>query len=171
MKKLITVVLILALLLPSVSLAADFDISSMTDQEIRDLISKCSAVLRLRHQSDPDGIPLFEAEGVRVCQTGDAQFQQFTGFLIIPVVIYNSTPNNVYVGIEQAHCNGWDILGGCGNVSAGSKAKADLYLTVNDADVKKLNQIESLSFAWVILNSDSYEFIYRQEFADEQRFW
>ena len=43
MKKLITIILAMAMLLPAVALADLPDITSLSDQELKDLIEVCSA--------------------------------------------------------------------------------------------------------------------------------
>ena len=59
MKRLITIILILALAVPAAALA-DQDISLMTDQELKDMIAACSAEIRSRNTSEPEGILLFD---------------------------------------------------------------------------------------------------------------
>lgn len=169
MKKLLCI-LVAVLLIPAAVLAGP-DVSSMTDQELRDLISQCSAELMARNNDDAAGVLIFDESGVRVYQIGEAYINRITGRLMVRAAIYNDTEYNLYVGIDKAHCNGWDIQGGCGNVSAHSKSKNDLYLTVVDADVSDLSQIDSLSFAWTAFSMDTFDYYIYQETPEEYRFW
>jgi hypothetical protein len=170
MKKLITVTLILALLLPAVALADLPDITGMTDQELKDLISACSQELRARNTSEPEGILIFEYEGVRVYQTGDVYFDN-RGYLNFPVAVYNDTEHEMVISIEDATCNGWDVSALNCRATGKAKHKDDLSIKVIDADVTSIDQIESLAFRWKVLDFTDLKEIYLQEEKEEHRFW
>ena len=169
MKKLLALILTVALLLPALALADLPDVTGMTDQELKDLISACSAELMARNKTEPEGILLFEYEGVRVYQTDDVRV--FSSFLYVPVAIYNDTDHKVSVSPDNVICNGWDIYGGGCNASGKAKNKADMSFNIGDADVTSVDQIESLKFVWTVYNMDTYKKIYVQEEAEEHRFW
>ena len=169
MKKLLCI-LVTVLLIPAAVLAGP-DVSSMTDQELRDLIGQCSAELMARNNDDDAGVLIFDESGVRVYQIGKAYISSIAGYLMVRVAIYNDTEYDLRIGINKAHCNGWDIQGDCGSVSAHSKSKNDLLLTVVDADVSDLSQIDSLSFAWTAFRTDIYDYYILQESPEEYRFW
>ena len=176
MKKLIIVILILALILPAVAMA-DFDLASMmdlssiSDEQLQNIISNCSAELMARHTTEPEGTLIFEYEGVKVYQTGKAEVNAFTGFLTVPVAVYNDTDSEMVISAENTHCNGWDISAGNCRASAKSKKKDDIYFDITDADVKTIDQIDSLNFKWQVYDYDHYSTIYTQEKSEEHRFW
>lgn len=170
MKKLITIVLALAMILPAVAMADLPDVSGLSDQELKDLIAACSTELRERNTTEPEGILLFEYEGARIYQTGKAEIN-ILGYLQIPVAIYNDSDTNLSIGVDNVVCNGWDIMGIGEGASAHAKKKGDLNFTVDDADVTSVDQIESLRFIWTVTNTDNYRFIYKQQEPEEHRFW
>ena len=85
MKKLLTIILAVSLLLPAIALADLPDVTAYTDQELKDLISACSAELRARNTEEPAGTLVFEHEGVKLYQTGNPRFS--SDYMYIPVSI------------------------------------------------------------------------------------
>lgn len=170
MKKLIATILIIVML-PIVALADLPDVTGMTDQELKDLISACSQELRARNTVEPDGILLFDAGGMRMYQSGDAYIDQ-QGMLCVPVIICNDLDENAAISLEDETCNGWDIFSqGGAETKAKSKKKAEMYFWVNDANVTDISQIESLRFRWTVFSMDSVETLYEAEEIEEHRFW
>ena len=169
MKKLIATILII-ILLPIAAMADLPDVTGMTDQELKDLISACSQELRARNTSEPEGILLFEYEGARIYQTGKAEIN-FMGYLEIPVAIYNDMDIGISFGMDNVTCNGWDIYGSSVGASAKAKKKDTLMFSVPDAEVKSMDQIDSLRFKWTVTNTETYMFIFKQEEQEEHRFW
>lgn len=170
MKKLITIILILALAVPALALADLPDVTGMTDQELHDMISACSAELMARSTTEPDGTLLFEYEGTKVYQTGEAEIS-FIGYLQIPIAIYNDSDTAVSIGVDNVICNGWEIIGFCESASAHAKKKGTLTFAVDSADVTSIDQIESLKFIWTVTNEDTFMYIYKQTEPEEHRFW
>ena len=168
MKKLIATILII-ILLPIAALADLPDVTGMTDQELKDLISACSQELMTRNTSEPEGILLFEMDGFKVFQTGAAEIS--SGFMRIPVTLYNENDFGVSISPYETNCNGWDIWSGGGSVSANAKSKETLSFSVEDAEVTEIDQIESLKFVWLVYNTDTYDEIYEQKEKEEHRFW
>ena len=170
MKKLIATILIIVLL-PIVALADLPDVTGMTDQELKDLISACSQELRARNTVAPDGILLFDAGGMRMYQSGDAYINQ-QGMLCVPVIICNDLDENAAINLEDETCNGWDIFSqGGAETKAKSKKKAEMYFWVNDANVTDISQIESLRFRWTVFSMDSVKTLYEADEIEEHRFW
>lgn len=172
MKKLIAIVLILAvaMLLPCFAVG-DVDVSGMTDHELKDTIAACAAELRIRHETTPDGILLFDAGGMRMYQTGDAYINN-QGLLMVPVTICNDLDERAAILFEEETCNGWDIMSNGGaETKPKSKKKAEITFWVNDADVKEISEIESLSFKWTVFSMESATVLYEQENAEQYRFW
>lgn len=170
MKKLLTIILMLTLLLPAATLADLPDVNSFSDQELTDLITACSAELMARHTSEPEGTLLYEYEGARIYQTGPAKIN-FIGYLEIPVAVYNDMDIGISFGVDGVTCNGWDIFGSGAGASANAKKKDTLIFMVPDAEVTSIDQIESLRFKWTVTNSETYMYIYKQEKPEEHRFW
>lgn len=170
MKKLITIILALVMFIPVVSLADLPDVTAMSDQELKDLISAASAELMARNASDPEGTLLFEYEGARIYQTGNAEIN-FMGYLQIPVAVYNDMDIGISFGTDAVTCNGWDIYGSSAGATAKAKKKDTLTFKVDDAEITSLDQIDSLRFKWTVTNTETYMYIYKQEESEEHRFW
>ena len=174
MKKLLALILVLALAMPAVSLA-EFDImslldlSTMTDEALRGMINLCSAELMTRHKVDPDGILILDQDNVRVYQTGDAYISY--GFLRIPVAIVNDNDFEAWVGPDDAKCNGWDIYSSGDSASGKGKKKGNLAFNLSDAEIESIDQIESLEFKWSISNFDKFVSVYKDAEREEHRFW
>ena len=168
MKKLITIILALALLLPAIALADLPDVTALSDQELKDLISDASAELMARNTTEPEGILIFEMEGLKVFQTADAYTSD--DFLYVPIALYNENNYGVTLTPSDGNCNGWDVWCTGGNVSANAKSKEFLVFSISDADVESIDEIDSLKFRWVVYNSD-FDTIHNQKEAEEHRFW
>lgn len=170
MKKLITVVLIIAMLLPVAAMADLPDVTALSDQELKDLVSAASAELMARNASDPEGTLRYEYEGARIYQTGPAEIN-FLGYLEIPVAVYNDMDFSISFGMDTVTCNGWDIYGDSAGASAKAKKKESLMISLADADVTAIDQIDSFRFKWTVTNTETYMYIYKQEESEEHRFW
>ena len=169
MKKLITTILILALAVPSLALADLPDVTGMTDQELHDMISACSAELMARSTTEPDGTLLFEYDGFRVYQTGEAVLSGKK--ITIPVLMINDRDVETSVGIRDAVCNGWeiDIRTGSGLVEK-SKRRDEIVITLtDDINLTSLDEIESLVFRWTATEGIMY--VFKEEERTEHRFW
>ena len=169
MKKLITFILILALAVPALALADLPDVTGMTDQELHDMISACSAELMARNTTEPDGILLFEYDGFRVYQTGDAVLSGNT--ITVPVLMINNRDVETSVGIRDAVCNGWEI-----NVRTGSglveksKRRDEIEISLtDDINLTSLDDVESLVFRWTATEGIMY--VFKEEERTEHRFW
>ena len=170
MKRLITIFLILALVVPAATLA-DIDVSSMSDQELKDMIAACSSELTARASLEPDGILLFNAGGMRMYQTGDAYINK-TGLLCIPVVVCNDLNERAAINLKDETCNGWDIMSqGGAETKAKSKKKAEMFFWVNKADVTDISQITSLRFRWTVFSMETAKTLYEEDKIGEHRFW
>jgi hypothetical protein len=167
MKKLITITLILAMLLPAAVICED--ISAMSDQELKDAITMYSRELASR-QTNPDGwILIFEYESVQVYQVGEAKIGS-AGIITIPVAVINNFDRRVKLHPQKIQCNGWEIDSwGC-DASANSKKKGEINFFAGDAFVSSLDDVSSLTFIWELEDGD-YNTIYKQETPEEHRFW
>ena len=172
MKKLLTIILALSLLLPTIAMADLPDVTAFTDQELRELIDACSAELTKRSTKEDGKVLLLDQAGVTVYQNGEAEISSFTGAIVVPVIIENTLEKRVMVNIEDVMCNGWNCSGICGGaLQPKSKMKDNLYLSVADAEIKKLDDVTSLSFRWVLFSPDDISYPYKQPEPEEHRFW
>ena len=168
MKKLITIILAMAMLLPAVALADLPDVTSLSDQELKDLIEVCSAELASRDTAKEEETLLFDQDGVKLYQTGEAYV--YDEYLYVPVAIHSEKDFELSLGMENVKINGWETYSNGVFVIAGAKKKDKLTFKIADADISEISQIESLEFSWVVFNNETWEFLYRGE-IEEHRFW
>lgn len=167
MKKLFAMILALALALPALALS-DPDVTSMTDQELRDMIAACSAELRARATVEPEGTLIFETEGLRLYQIGEVQVA--SDYMYIPVAVYNDLDFQASLTPKSVTINGWEVYSGGVAVNAKAKKKDEIAFSLSDADVTGLAQIDSFRFGWTLFNLDTWTTLYEGE-EEEQRFW
>lgn len=169
MKKLFTLILALALILPAATLA-DPDVKSMTDQQLRDLISACSAELQARATTPEGWILLFEYEGSAVYQIGEAKVSSSKKYLNVPVAVVNNTDQSITFSPSYTTCNGWEInTFGC-DASGNAKKKTELIFSLEDAEVQSLDEITSLKFLWIVYDGN-FHTLFKEETPTEHRFW
>jgi len=174
MKKLLSLLLVMimlpiAALANSIDLTTMFDFSTMTDDALKNIISLCSAELRSRASSDPEGVLLFEYDKIRLYQTGDPYINY--GILYIPVVICNDGDYEAFVSPDNTICNGWSIYSSGCSTLANSKKKDAISFKIEDAEVTSVDQITSLLFVWNIFDMGTFNTTYQDEQPTEHRFW
>ena len=170
MRKLLAIIMFFAIILPSAALS-DIDVASMTDKELKDIISICSDELRARATIPQEWVLLFDCDTVQVYQTDEAYIGKTFKNLYVPIAVINDMDYDVIVSLKNIKCNGWEILDELCGASAKSKKKEDLSFNIDDAFVDSIDQITSFSFQWcVIVSKEKAESYYKGE-IEEQRFW
>lgn len=171
MKKLLTIILTLALILPAAAFADGQDVASMSDQELKDMIALCSSELQKR-SATPDGwILLFEYEGAAIYQIGEAEISSTKYFLNIPVAVVNDSDQTIKFSPSRITCNGWEIDGNTCGANAHSKKMDTLSFYIEYAyQIEALEDITSLQFAWTAYDWD-FKALFREEEVSEHRFW
>ena len=164
-------VIILALILSlfaNISFA-ELEVSSMTDDELKAIITLCSSELRSRHTVEEEGILIFDQGGMRLYQIGEAEIT-FRGRISIPVMIYNDLEINAALSPTWVVCNGYSIGGNCGS-SLPPKSKKESILDFSSEDLKlsSLDEIDSFIFGWSIYSFDVGSVL--QTESEEHRFW
>lgn len=104
---------------------------------------------------------IYEDAYVRVEYTG-VELSEY-GTLYIRCIAENKSTKNLYISMEKAICNGWDVTyysnEGVVHVSAGSKSKSafDFSKFSEKSDIKSLNEIEEFRYKIKVVDTDSYE--------------
>jgi hypothetical protein len=169
MRKLLSIILAMVLL-PIVAMA-DLDVAGMTDQELKDIITACSAELMARHKTEPDGILLFDQGGFRMYQTGDAYIDR-NGRLEIPVIIYNDLEVAASLTVRDVTCNGFNCNGYLySKLQPQSKVKCEFDFSTEDVGLTSVDDIDSLIFRWYIWSSEDKSINFETEEREEHRFW
>ena len=165
------ILMVSAVLLCSVALA-EVDVSGLSDQELKDLISDCSAELRKRAAStDPEGVLLFDQGGMRLYQTGDA-FVSDSGRLEIPVALYNDLETTTAgLSPESVVCNGVFVYGYLGPwIPPQSMTFTELDFATEDCRIDSVDDVFSLLFQWQIYSPEEGVMLKTPE-REEHRFW
>ena len=168
MKKLITIILALSMLIPAVSLADLPDVTVLSDQELKDLITAASAELIARNADGSAGTLVFECEGVKLYQIGEPRLS--SDYMYIPVAVYNDLDYELTFMPNAAKINGWEVYSSGVTVVAKAKKKGEISFKISDADVKETSQIESLRMSWQIFNQETWDIMKVSE-EEEYRFW
>ncbi len=168
MKKILAMILVLSLLVPTIALADLPDVSALSDQELKDLIAICSAELRERNTTEPEGTLLFDYDGLSVYQTGDAVLTK-NGNIEVPILVINDRSVATSFGIREASCNGWEVTAFTGTaLSEKTKRKDTIRISAKDVGLESLDDVESLIFKWTATEGAMY--VYKGE-REEHRFW
>lgn len=170
MKKLFAIILVVAMLLPIAALADLPDVTGMTDQELKDLISACSRELMARNTVEPEGIVLFDEAGIRLYQTGDAYIER--GRIKVPCAMYNDLDITASVSPINVSCNSYSTFGYSGSeLQPHSWAKCELDFATSELELKSLDEVISLLFSWQIYSLEKPGIVYEQKEREEHRFW
>ena len=167
MKKQIAVLLILTMLIPAASLA-DMDFNSMTDQELKEIMTSCSDILRNRQTIPDDWVLLFDEENIQIYQIGEARLGS-SKILTVPAAVINKNDFYIHIYIMNSSCNGWVIDSSSRIIPNDSKEKWEINFFLDDAFIENIDDIVSLKFKWLIESDDKK--VFTQDTAEEYRFW
>ena len=80
-------------------------------------------------------------------------------YLSIPVVVVNSTSQNLNMMVENSSVNGWTESGDddIASVPAGKKAKGNLYFSLGDAEVETLSDFTDVEFSLRVYDDESWK--------------
>ena len=159
MKKMVALFIALVMLLPVVCLADPAEVSSMTDEELKEMISACSAELRKRAAVEPDLVLLFDLGGVRIYQTGEAYISE-SGRLKVPVIVYNDLDEKISVSIIDPTINDFVVHGYIyPQLPPHSKAKDELDFSSEDVELTGINDIYSLILGCQIYSVENRKYL------------
>ena len=166
--KRILAILVALIVAACTSAIAETDVKSMTNEELLSLMRQCSAELRARHQTK-EGVLVFDAEGFRIFQTGDAYLQN--GRIEVPVVCYNDTDTMASINPVFITCNGVTVQGfGLTNVTAGASMEYRLDFATADLKLESLDDVYELNFQWQAYAPGKGVILLTEE-PEEHRFW
>ena len=164
MRKLISFFLVLVLLLSvSVAVSEDFDMSSMTDEQLHKILDSVRNELTKRELVFGEKTVIFDQDGVQVYLTGDCSVgKRYTE--LYAVVVNNS---DVPVRFETSPdytitVNGWDTWGDpdyLRTTSPGKKQKGYINFNSENAEITSFDQIEDIEITLVLKNADTRKVI------------
>ena len=162
MKRLLTFLLTLVFLFSlSVVYAADY--SSLTDAQLKEQYDAIRNELYLRGLIVENKTVILEQNGVQIYISGSATVEKnWSGLsLNIPLIVVNSSNNNITITMDDVSVNGWTISSFSASISsndvpAGKKAKANMEFDLEDTDVETISDFEDAEFTITIYNKDDW---------------
>ena len=154
MKRLISLVLVLLLMIPVIAYAEDY--SAWETEQLRETQNAIRNELLSRELIAAKDTILIDQDGVKLYLTGDYEFSG--DYLRLNCVLINNTDKEISIDFEAVSINGWEVYGsGTGSVSAGKKKKDTLTFNAADAEVTEYEQIEEIEIKMYIYDSGSWE--------------
>ena len=174
MKRLISVLIGIILLLSLTSAFADVDLSAMTVDDLVSLRDKINQEINGReitptvvYETAEYKFSFSDAKGADKtavneyydrCRPGTGLFEE-CNTLLIPFVFENKSEQMIEVAgyMNEVNVNGWVISGylGMRDVPAGKKANGFLYLELIDCEASTIDDVNSAEFGlWIEPNGD-----------------
>jgi len=161
MKRLISVILTLLMFVSCFAIAEGTDFSAMDDATLHAMINGARNELTKREMVAAENIVLFEQDGVSVYLTGKHEvWGSDSYYLDLEAVLVNDSAASVYLYIDTAYVNGWEVYaGGITDTAAGKKQKANIDFSISEAGITTYEEIEEIEVNIWLCDSESYEAI------------
>lgn len=161
MKKLLSLILVLLLFIPSTSaLASNIDWQSMSDQEITDAINEARIELASRIPDSSDHMTIVNQDGIEVYLTRQYVVEnpyadKFD--LKLEAVAVNGTDQKVTISDNGSCINGWAVdTSGFYEVPAGRMQKGFITMRLNDANISTFEEINDIEFVLYAYSNETY---------------
>lgn len=161
MKKLFSLILLVALLIPTYALA-EIDWTGMDVATIQTEIDRARAEILTRDiKTSEKGTILLEADGLVVKMTEFAVEKSWDGTytLRLNYTVANNSDKPMGFRTDTCYLNGWEVGGSLySNLEAGKKAKeeASFYNIDVDAEVSSLEELEELEMTMLTFDPNTY---------------
>lgn len=160
MRKIVCFILAMILCVPVCAFAEDY--SSLTVEELYTMIDQAKAELLKRELVEAEKAVIVDADGISLILTGERELTASydgTMKLTLDVMVVNSSDKNVGVSIDEIYINGWEESALASfSLAAGKKAKEkiEMYHVDVDADLKAIEELETIEFHCHTYDADSY---------------
>ncbi len=157
MKRLIGLFLAM-LLLSSSAFAAGTDYSSMSVEELQEVITAArNALLVKTVQSDGKLFIVDEPDDLQIYITGNGETNWMDEFELEAVVINNSS-QDVSISFENIIINGWETspFDQIQSISAGRKKKDGIPLDFKAAEISSINEVEEIEITFYTFDPSTY---------------
>lgn len=161
MKKLLTFILAVVLLVPAIAFA-EVDWTGMTVEDIQDEINRARAEILTRDiKTDEKGTVILDANGIVVSITSAEVKDSYDGtkYLSLKFTAVNNSSEAVGFRTDKVYLNGWEISGSISaSLDAGMKAKKEdnFYSIDVDADVSSYEELEELKLIMLTYDANTY---------------
>lgn len=164
MKKTVSIILIVIFLFVSAVANAATDFASMTDEQLKEQFSAIRNELVARGLKAENKTVIVDKDGYQIYINGDITVRKMFDwgtdlYLYIPVVVVNSTSQNLNMMVENSSVNGWSVDGNkdWSSVPAGKKAKGNLYFSLEDAEMETLEDFSDVEFSLRVYDDNSWK--------------
>ncbi len=166
MKRMFSLILAILLLVPC-AFAEGIDYSSMSADELREVIVQARAALAEKEAPFNDKCVVYDENDVRVTLTGIRE-EDSTGWVYFDITVVNKSKNDYTITFDDLYINGWQIKLGSFSVQevmAGKNAKGHLtFLKLSEeAEVTKIEEIQDFSFTIRLVDPSSYKTVAQTE--------
>ncbi len=159
MKKLLSVLVALVLLLTSSACAAELDFSSMSVSDLQEVINAArNELLKQTAISDGKLFVVDEPNDLQIYITGNGE-TNWMGTFELEAVVINNSKQDVSIAFENVVINGWETnaFGNqIQNVSAGRKKKDSIPLAFEEAEISSLSQVEEIEMSFYTFDPSTY---------------
>lgn len=162
MKKIVAI-LLTCLFVFSITSVYATDYSSLSDDELRQVINNARNELVKRGFVVEKKVVFFDQNNIQIYINGDMKIDKLYAWddeycLYLPIVIINDSDKNINVVFDDSSLNGWmtNVSNSIGSIPVGKKAKGDLIFELGNTDIEKLLDFEEAEFTIVIYDQDNW---------------
>ena len=168
MKKIVALALVLLSLIPC-AFAESIDYSSMTADQLREVIVQARAALASMEEPFMDKCVVYDANDIKITITGIRKNSSMN-WVYFDITVINKSENNITVHFSDTYVNGWKVSDDHTYISgldSNKNAHGDIHFTAieKEAEITEIDQIEDFSFKIQIRNADTFGLLYE---TDEQ---
>jgi len=157
MKRILSIILVLAMLIPAIALA---DYSSMSDDDLNKELNLIRAELVKRAELKEGKQILADADGMTVTLKGEPELRKnYDGSynLDIPVTVVNSSDKKIGIRTDEGYVNGWKVYASFTSMlDAGMKEKEviSVYKVNEEAELESLDDLEDIKLVFLSYDSN-----------------
>ena len=168
MKKIIALALVFLALIPC-AFAESIDYSSMTADQLKEVIVQARAALASMEEPFTDKCVVYDDHGIKATVTGIRK-ETYNDWVYIDVTVVNKSDDVISVFFNDVYINGWKVSSGffvVAEVGAKKNAKGKLtFLSLDqEAEISKMEEIEDFTFTISIYDPVNYKTLF---VSDEQ---
>ncbi len=162
MKKIVAI-LLTCLFVFSIASVYATDYSSLSDDELRQVIDNARNELVKRGFVVEKKVVFFDQNNIQIYINGDMKIDKLYAWddeycLYLPIAIINDSDKNINVVFDDSSLNGWmtNVSNSIGSIPVGKKARGNLIFELGNTDIEKLLDFEEAEFTIVIYDQDNW---------------
>ena len=166
MKKIMALALVFLALIPC-AFAESIDYSSMTADQLKDVIAQARAALAEYEIQYNEGVVIYDGNGITVSIDGFRLDN--SGWLYVDMTVINRSDYNIHFKLSNTYMNGWKISDSettMFNIASKKNAhdRIRFIRIATEASITAVEQIEDFVFTPVVQNSSDWSVLFT---ADE----